>query len=224
MMKIVNNSVYKTLFNLGYEETQIESICKHVQEKGHVYGSKIREEHIDISKCAASPLGEEGTINWDGHIKMLAALQSFVSGGISKTINMPESSTREDISNALVLGYDLGCKGISIYRDNCKMSAPLTTNKKDIITNGEDVAARITSEALFNELARRKTENAIDIEKVLDTLGITNQDIIEAKSGWGQRRRPGDVLNGFRFRIKIGQAQGIFKSLFILTVEFVSFS
>jgi len=208
IMKIVNNSVSKTLSNLGYDESTIESICKHVQVKGHVYGSEVREEHIDIFKCAASPLGNKGTINWEGHIQMLAALQSFVSGGISKTINMPESSTREDISNALVLGYDLGCKGISIYRDNCKMSAPLTTNEQDTIVNSEDVATRITSEALFNELARRKAENAIDIEKVLETLGITNQDIVEARNGWGQRRRPGDVLNGFRFRIKIGQAQG----------------
>ena len=117
-------------------------------------------------------MGEEGTIHWKGHIKMLAALQSFVTGGISKTINMPESSSKKDISSALKLGYRLGCKGISIYRDNCKASAPLnTTNEKDVtLLNSEEMATRLTNNVLFNEMARRKSENALDITAVLNVL------------------------------------------------------
>ena len=207
IMKIVNGSVKKTLINLGYEEDQIKAICKFIEENGHVKGAGIRQEHESIFKCAASPLGDEGIVNWKGHIKMLAALQAFVSGAISKTINMPENSTKEDISEALKMGYKLGCKGISVYRDNCKGSAPLQTKREDLISS-EDTARRITDDVLINELGRRKTENSIDVNGVLEKLGITHQDIVETKKNWGQRRRPGHVVPGMRFRIKIGQAQG----------------
>jgi len=207
IMKIVNNSVEKTLINLGYEEDQIKSICKFIEKNGHVKDSGIKQEHESIFKCAASPLGNDGIVNWKGHIKMLAALQAFVSGAISKTINMPESSTREDISEALKMGYKLGCKGISIYRDNCKGSAPLQTKKNDQISSDE-TARRITDDVLINELGRRKSENSININEVLEKLGITHQDIVETKKNWGQRRRPGEVIPGMRFRIKIGAAQG----------------
>ena len=207
VMKIINNSVRRSLMNLNYKEDQINKICKFIEENGHVKGAGIRQEHESIFKCAASPLGDDGIVNWRGHIKMLAALQAFVSGGISKTINMPESSTREDISEAFKMGYKLGCKGISIYRDNCKGSAPLQT-KKDDSASSCDMVKRITDNVLIGELGRRKAENSLDINSVLEKLGVTNQDIIETKKNWGQRRRPGNIIPGMRFRIKIGQSQG----------------
>jgi len=207
VMKIINNSVRRSLMNLNYKEDQINKICKFIEENGHVKGAGIRQEHESIFKCAASPLGDDGIVNWRGHIKMLAALQAFVSGGISKTINMPESSTKEDISEAFKMGYKLGCKGISIYRDNCKGSAPLQT-KKDDPASSCDMVKRITDNVLIGELGRRKTENSLDINSVLEKLGVTNQDIIETKKNWGQRRRPGNIIPGMRFRIKIGQSQG----------------
>jgi len=209
MMKIVNNSVKRSLFNLkSYTEDEIDSICTFIQENGHVKGSGIKSEHENIFKCAASPLGDEGIIGWEGHIRMLASLQSFVSGGISKTINMPESSSHVDISEAWKMAYQLGCKGISIYRDNCKMSAPLNTERNKDQNISEDVVQRITNESIMSELSRRKQTNALNVQEFLDAVGITHHDIIEAKKEWGERKRPADVLNGLRFRIKIGSSQG----------------
>jgi len=207
IMKITNQSVGNALKNLGYIEEDINKICDYIKEHGYVKGAGIKSEHEAIFRCAASPLGSDGIVSWRGHIKMLAALQAFVSGGISKTINMPESSTRNDISEAFSMGYHSGCKGISIYRDNCKSSAPLTTKKDDQISS-EEAIMRITDDVLFSELGRRKQENSINIKEVFNHLGITDKDIIESKSSWGQRRRPGNVVPGMRFRIKIGQAQG----------------
>jgi len=138
---------------------------------------------------------------------MLASLQSFVSGAISKTINMPESATHLEISDAWKMAYKLGCKGVSIYRDNCKMSAPLNVKTVNPIV-AEDIIQRITDDSLVSEIVRRRQDNVFNIQKLLDAIGITQHDIITAKKEWGERKRPGDVLNGLRFRIKIGQAQG----------------
>ena len=211
MMKITNQSVGDALKNLNYKKSQIDDICDHIRKNGHVKGAGILPEHEPIFRCAASPLGDEGIVNWKGHIEMLAVLQSFVSGGISKTINMPESSTREDVSEALHMGYRMGCKGIAIYRDNCKSSSPLSTSEKiEKVDNpsSEDAVKQITDDVLISELGRRKRENSIDVKGIFEKLGITDQDIIESKNSWGQRRRPSDIVPGMRFRIKIGQAQG----------------
>jgi ribonucleoside-diphosphate reductase alpha chain len=210
VMKIVNNSVKKTLENLDcYDDEQMKNICDFIQENGHVHGSGMKPEHEAIFKCAASPLGDKGIISWEAHISMLAALQSFVSGGISKTINMPESATHIDISEAWKMAYQLGCKGISIYRDNCKLSAPLTANNNSKDQNiSEDMIQRVTEESLVAEIVRRKNSNALNIQDLLESIGITQHDVLAARREWGQRKRPGDLLSGMRFRIKIGQAQG----------------
>jgi ribonucleoside-diphosphate reductase alpha chain len=211
-MKIVNGSVRTSLRTLGYSDKLTDSIVHYVEERGHVHGAPgLKKEHESVFKCAVSPLdGDEHTIAWKDHIQMVAALQSFVSGGISKTINMPVNASAKDVSSAYELAYDLGCKGITVYRDGCKASAPLNVKKQD----GEqvtEVMKRLPNEVLLNEVARRNVEHTLSFEELKDRLGVTPQVEEEASSGWGTRRRPSEVLTGFRHRIMIGQARGYLK-------------
>src|SRR6185436_13306166 len=91
----------------------------------------LKEEHLPVFDCAFKPAKGSRSIHYKGHLKMLAAVQPFISGAISKTINMPEESTPDDILQAYVEGWEMGLKAVAIYRDNCKRSQPLSTKKSE---------------------------------------------------------------------------------------------
>ncbi len=125
-MQIVNETIPRALKKLGYQQEQIEAIVEHVAEHGHVIDAPgLRLEHYSVFDCA---MGERA-ISWMGHIRMMAAVQLFVSGAISKTVNLPESATIEDVEKAYFEGWKLGLKAIAIYRDNCKVGQPLSDLK-----------------------------------------------------------------------------------------------
>jgi ribonucleoside-diphosphate reductase alpha chain len=130
MIKIVNNTVPKALKRLGYDKEQVREIVEWIDENDTIEGAPhLKVEHLPVFDCAFKPAKGTRSIHYMGHLKMLAAAQPFISGAISKTINMPENSTPEEILQAYVEGWRMGLKAIAIYRDNCKRSQPLSTKK-----------------------------------------------------------------------------------------------
>ena len=130
MIKIVNNTVPVALKRLGYDKDEIQAIVEHIDEHDTIEGAPhLEDEHLAVFDCAFKPANGSRSIHHMGHLKMLGAVQPFVSGAISKTINMPEDSTPEEISEAYLEGWKMGLKAVAIYRDNCKRSQPLSTRK-----------------------------------------------------------------------------------------------
>ncbi|GLZ05775.1 hypothetical protein Acsp03_32410 [Actinomadura sp. NBRC 104412] len=126
-MQIVNHTVPRALRKLGYQDEQIEAIVEYISEHGHVIDAPgLRPEHYEVFDCA---MGERA-ISPMGHVRMMAATQPFLSGAISKTVNMPEQATVEDIEKVYFEGWKLGLKALAIYRDNCKVGQPLSAAKK----------------------------------------------------------------------------------------------
>jgi ribonucleoside-diphosphate reductase alpha chain len=125
-MQIVNQTVPAALRNLGYQEEQVEAIVEFIAEHGHIVNAPgLKADHYAVFDCA---MGER-SIAPMGHVRMMAATQPFLSGAISKTINMPESATVEDVEHVHMQGWKLGLKALAIYRDNCKVGQPLSNAK-----------------------------------------------------------------------------------------------
>jgi ribonucleoside-diphosphate reductase alpha chain len=131
MLKIVNNTVPLSLHQLGYSRTEIQKICDYVNEHETIEGAPaLKEEHLPVFDCAFKAQHGKRSIHYSGHIKMMSAVQPFLSGAISKTVNLPEAATLEDIETAYIDGWRGGLKAIAIYRDGCKRSQPLSTGSK----------------------------------------------------------------------------------------------
>ena len=128
MMKMVNATVPLALKRLGYQTDQIKDIVEYVDEHGTIEGAPfLEDEHLPVFDCAFRPSGGERSIHYMGHIRMMAAAQPFLSGAISKTVNMPKEATVEEIEEAYIAGWKLGVKSLAIYRDGCKRTQPLNT-------------------------------------------------------------------------------------------------
>jgi ribonucleoside-diphosphate reductase alpha chain len=131
LIKIVNNTVPQALMRLGYSPEQAAEIVRYIDEHGTIEGAPgLKPEHLPVFDCSLKPAGGERIISWRGHLRMMAAAQPFLSGAISKTINMPEESTVEDIMQAYIESWKLGLKAVAIYRDNSKKSQPLMSAGK----------------------------------------------------------------------------------------------
>jgi ribonucleoside-diphosphate reductase alpha chain len=125
-MQIVNQTVPKALAALGYQEEQSEAIVEYIAEHGHVIDAPgLRTEHYEVFDCA---MGERAIAPM-GHVRMMAATQPFISGAISKTVNMPETATVADVEEIYLQSWKMGLKALAIYRDNCKVGQPLSTGK-----------------------------------------------------------------------------------------------
>lgn len=125
-MQIVNQTIPRALKKLGYQGEQIEAIVEHIANNGHVIDAPgLKTEHYEVFDCA---MGERA-ISPMGHVRMMAACQPFLSGAISKTVNLPETATVDDIAEVHMQGWKLGLKAIAIYRDNCKVGQPLSDAK-----------------------------------------------------------------------------------------------
>jgi ribonucleoside-diphosphate reductase alpha chain len=125
-MQIVNQTVPKALTALGYQQEQTEAIIEYISEHGHVIDAPgLRLEHYEVFDCA---MGERA-ISPMGHVRMMAATQPFISGAISKTVNMPETATIADVEEIYLQSWKMGLKALAIYRDNCKVGQPLSTGK-----------------------------------------------------------------------------------------------
>lgn len=171
MLKIVNQTVKPALEKLAYNSEEIEGIIAHIDafdtiedvldSDGTTISSGLKPEHLSIFDCAFKPYKGERSLNYMGHLRMMAAAQPFLSGAISKTVNMPETATVSEIMNTYVEGWKLGLKAIAIYRDGSKRSAPLNTRKtKDMGTT--EAAVEVSDEP--EALARRIVELDEEIE------------------------------------------------------------
>jgi ribonucleoside-diphosphate reductase alpha chain len=130
-MQFVNGTVPAALRKLGYQQERIEAIIEHIAKQGNVIDAPgLRLEHYAVFDCA---MGERAIAPM-GHVRMLAAVQPFLSGAVSKTINMPETATVEDVEEIYTQAWKLGLKAVAIYRDNCKVGQPLSVSKRDDAT------------------------------------------------------------------------------------------
>ncbi|GAA3230043.1 vitamin B12-dependent ribonucleotide reductase [Actinocorallia longicatena] len=143
-MEIVNHTVPRALRKLGYQAEQVEAIVEFIAENGHIVDAPgLKREHYEVFDCA---MGER-SISPMGHVRMMAATQPFLSGAISKTVNMPESATIEDIEKVYFEGWKMGLKALAIYRDNCKVGQPLSVAKKKEAPVAAEVSAPVAAAA-----------------------------------------------------------------------------
>jgi len=138
LLKIVNRTVPMALAKLGYSAAEIAEIVAYIDEKETIEGAPhLRDEHLLVFDCAFRPQNGARSIHWMGHLRMMGAVQPFLSGAISKTVNMPTDATVEDVLEAYVEGWRLGLKALAIYRDGCKRSQPLSTAKESKVATND---------------------------------------------------------------------------------------
>ena len=148
-MSIVNQTVPRALRSLGYTKDQVDNIIKYIDvEKTIVGAPDLKSEHLPVFACSMG----DNSIHYLGHVKMMAAAQPFISGAISKTVNMPEDASVEDIEQLHLDAWKMGLKAIAIYRDNCKVAQPLSMAKKD----GAKDEIKTDSRIIVTGPARRK--------------------------------------------------------------------
>jgi len=141
LMKIVNQSVEEALEHLGYSSAERSGILQHVEETGAVEGAPgFREEDLPVFDCSFSAPGSTRSIHYRGHLRMMAAVQPFLSGAISKTINMPNDVTVEDIAESYIEAWRLGLKAVALYRDGSKRTQPLSTSRGETKKAAADLA------------------------------------------------------------------------------------
>ncbi|MFI6786717.1 vitamin B12-dependent ribonucleotide reductase [Nonomuraea sp. NPDC050383] len=155
-MQIVNQTIPRALRQLGYQQEQIEAIVEYIAEHGHVVDAPgLRHEHYEVFDCA---MGERAIAPM-GHVRMMAAAQPFLSGAISKTVNLPESATIDDIEQVYLEGWKLGLKALAVYRDNCKVGQPLSAGGKKAETKEEAKAEPEVKVIEVNRPTRRRMPN-----------------------------------------------------------------
>ena len=155
-LKIVNQTVPAALRKLGYTPTQVEEILAYVNERETIEGAPgLKQEHLSVFDCAFKPVNGDRSIHYMGHIRMMGAVQPFISGAISKTVNMPEAATAQEIESVYMEGWKRGLKAIAIYRDGSKRSQPLSTGKKK---DEGSAADKDTIESLRKQLAAAQVE------------------------------------------------------------------
>jgi len=185
VFKIVNHSVPLALKKLGYELETIQRIVDHVDEQGTIEGNELlAEEHLPVFDCSFKPQNGVRTIHHMGHIKMMAAVQPYLSGAISKTVNMPSDSTVEDIQNAYIEAWRLGLKSIAIYRDGCKRTQPLSTGVEG------SGAAVVAGKELMP--ARRKLEDTRD--SITHKFSVAGHEGYITVGLYPDTRQPGEIF------------------------------
>ena len=158
-LKIVNQTVPAALKKLGYAPAQVEEILAYINERETIEGAPgLRNEHLSVFDCAFKPVNGERSIHYMGHVRMMGAVQPFLSGAISKTVNMPEAATATEIETVYMEGWKRGLKAIAIYRDGSKRSQPLSTGKKKDEPAETSAADKETIEALRRQLAAAQVE------------------------------------------------------------------
>ncbi|MEV0740487.1 vitamin B12-dependent ribonucleotide reductase [Streptomyces sp. NPDC050549] len=177
-MQIVNGTVPQALRRMGYQEEQIEAIVAHIADNGNVIDAPgLKHEHYEVFDCA---MGER-SISAMGHVRMMAAIQPWISGALSKTVNLPETATVEDVEEVYFEAWKLGVKALAIYRDNCKVGQPLSAKTK------EKEKVEVTAKA--EETIRTAVEKVVEYRPVRKRLpkgrpGITTSFTVGGAEGY----------------------------------------
>src|SRR6188472_2325135 len=186
-LKIVNQTVPAALRKLGYGAEEVDEILAYLTEHETIEGAPhLKPQHLPVFDCAFKPANGERSIHYMGHVRMMGAIQPFISGAISKTVNMPEAATAEEIEKVYLEGWKLGLKAIAVYRDNSKRSQPLSTGKKkdgdaaDIDASSEEV------EKLRAQLAKAQAEAALPHRRRLpaERSAVTHKFDISGHEGY----------------------------------------
>ena len=196
-MSIVNQTIPRALRRLGYSTQQVDDIVAYIDENKSILGAPHMESnHVSVFACSMG----DNTIHYEGHVRMMGAVQPFLSGAISKTVNMPEDASVEDIEALHMLSWKLGIKAVAIYRDNCKVGQPLSATKKDDDTTDGDattatdaatqvierVVEKIVTQPVRQKLPRSRRGRTFEF-RVADCKGFAN--IGEYEDG-----RPGEMF------------------------------
>lgn len=169
-MQIVNQTVPRALRSLGYPEEQVEAIVEHIAEHGHVVDAPgLKPEHYPVFDCA---MGER-SIAPMGHVRMMAAVQPFISGAISKTVNMPEQATVEDVEKIYFEGWRLGIKALAIYRDNCKVGQPLSVAKKEKATAPVEAVPAAVEKVVEKVIEYRPVRKRLPKKRPSETISFS---------------------------------------------------
>jgi ribonucleoside-diphosphate reductase alpha chain len=186
-IKIVNQTVPTALRKLGYSPEETQAILDYVNERETIEGAPgLKPEHLPVFDCAFKPVNGERSIHYMGHVRMMGAVQPFLSGAISKTVNMPEAATADEIEQVYLEGWKQGLKAIAIYRDNSKRSQPLSTGKKkdgEATTSEADIAV---IEGLRKQLAAAQAEAALPHRRRLpaERTALTHKFDIAGHEGY----------------------------------------
>lgn len=181
MMKIVNQTVPEALRKLGYSPEQSKAILTYIDKNDTIEGAPgLKPEHLPVFDCAFKPANGTRSIHYMGHVKMMAAVQPFLSGAISKTVNMPNDVTPDDIANTYIEAWKLGLKAIAIYRDGCKRTQPLSTsldasNGKQSVTGNQSPVTSYQQPATSKPARRRLPD---------ERRSITHKFSIEGHEGY----------------------------------------
>ena len=216
-MAIVNQTVPRALRKLGYDESQVMDIVSYIDENSHVIGAPhLAEEHLSVFDTA---MGER-SIHYMGHIKMMSAVQPFLSGAISKTVNLPEEVTVDDVEQVYIEGWSRGLKALALYRDNCKVAQPLSLDKKDRKVEPEAQATQFP-EPIRRRLPKRRNSKTFKF-RVADTEGyITSGEFADGSAGeiFLRVAKQGSTLAGimdaFAISISMGLQYGVPLSAYV---------
>ncbi|MCO8126886.1 vitamin B12-dependent ribonucleotide reductase [Acidimicrobiia bacterium EGI L10123] len=187
-MSIVNQTIPRALTKLGYTQPQIDAIVAYIDENKSLIGCPdLDPDHLPVFACSMG----DNTIHYTGHVRMMAAVQPFISGAISKTVNMPEEATIEDVEQLHIDAWQLGVKAIAIYRDNCKVGQPLSTVKKEVAVETvteviEKVVEKVVTKPHRTKLPRSRSSKTFDF-RVADCKGFVT--VGEYEDG-----RPGEIF------------------------------
>jgi len=228
LIKIVNNTVPQALMKLGYTPEQTNDVVSYIDKNGKIEGAPhLKMDDYPVFDCSLAPQGGGRSISWTGHVKMMAAAQPFLSGAISKTINMPEESTVEDISNAYIESWKVGLKAVAIYRDNSKRSQPLNAGGKKEEKKAEAV---VIVEPTQRELFARQQREKMPVERA----SVTHKFSVGGHEGYitvgmYDDGRPGEVfikmakegstlsgvMDGLALTISLGLQYGVPLKVFV---------
>ena len=190
-MSIVNQTVPRALRKLGYSDAEVDAIIAYIDVNKSIVGApELRPEHLPVFACSMG----DNTIHYLGHVKMMGAIQPFISGAISKTVNMPEEATIEDVANLHMDAWKLGIKAVAIYRDNCKVGQPLSTAKKD----GESTNSPVATDSVAEELKTKIAELELALSTATTPVTYQESVVVGAVRERLPRRR---VSTTFSFRV-----------------------
>jgi len=216
---------------LGYTPEQTSEVVSYIDKNGKIEGAPhLKMEDYPVFDCSLAPQGGGRSITWTGHVKMMAAAQPFLSGAISKTINMPEESTVEDVSNAYIESWKLGLKAVAIYRDNSKRSQPLNAGGKKEEKKIDPATATASLEPTQRELFARAVREKMPVERA----SVTHKFSVGGHEGYitvgmYEDNRPGEifikmskegstlsgVMDGLALTISLGLQYGVPLKVFV---------
>ncbi len=230
-MVIVNQTVPRALKTLGYNKQQSDAIVQYIQDNGSVVGAPhLKPEHLDVFACAVG----QNAIHYLGHVKMMSAVQPFISGAISKTVNMPENVTVEDVEQLHMDAWKMGIKAIAIYRDNCKAWQPLSSKKQDEKESKDKVESVpqvvVAAGTVKRELPRARRGRTYEFH-VADLKGfVTVGEYEDGKPGelFVRVAKQGSTLSGimdsFAISVSHGLQYGVPLKSYVKTLSSMSFA